>query len=61
MKQLATLEDYNKNLSRAIEDVTSEHLKKNEVSFQLKSYYLCSYVDTIANFWCRFISQMVPL
>ncbi|KAK4376178.1 hypothetical protein RND71_006855 [Anisodus tanguticus] len=31
MKQLATLEDYNKNLSRAIEDVTSEHLKKNEI------------------------------
>ncbi|CAN4098611.1 unnamed protein product [Withania somnifera] len=31
MKQLATLEDYNKNLSRAIEDVTSEHVKKNEI------------------------------
>ncbi|KAJ8527165.1 hypothetical protein K7X08_029642 [Anisodus acutangulus] len=31
MKRLATLEDYNKNLSRAIEDVTSEHLKKNEI------------------------------
>lgn len=38
MKQLATLEDYNKNLSRAIEeDVSREHLKKKDVSFQLKS------------------------
>lgn len=31
MKQLAILEDYNKNLSRAIEDVNSEHLKKNDI------------------------------